>query len=393
MNKIKIFDKQSNTNVLIAGIFCLMITMGLARFSYTSLLPSMLEHSLSLTLAGILTSVNYIGYLTGAILLIFIKNQNTKVNLFRLGIFLCISSTLFMGVKENETVWIIARFIAGFAAAIGFIIGSFIVTTKLNAEDKIKAMGLYFSGVGISIVVSDLIARWGLYYYSWEASWIILSALGMLIMAYPLYILSFDEQTNTKNDKSINKETIFTPFIVLLIIVYFTQGVGFVVLTTFFPMIIQTLDGLESIANLVWIIGGFAAIPSTIIWMRLASKYGSVNMIICASLIQLFGIIIPTITMNPLINILAAIFFGGTIPGIVALFLNLAGNLVKENAVLLISILTIAYGLGQIIAPIYTVALTSLSGNYDLALYLTAGIVLVGILLMYTSKRVMKVVY
>ena len=61
---------------------------------------------------------------------------------------------------------------------------------------------------------------------------------------------------------------------------YFTEGVGFVVQGTFLPDIINNLPGLEGYGNLTWTLVGLAGIPSCIIWMRLAHKYGSVNIII-----------------------------------------------------------------------------------------------------------------
>ncbi|MDZ7880462.1 MAG: YbfB/YjiJ family MFS transporter [Saprospiraceae bacterium] len=105
MNKINLLDKNSNFNILLAGIIGLFIGVGVARFSYTSLLPSMLaDNTLSLTFSGVLASINYVGYLSGSIFAIFIKDINTKVKYFRLGIILCILTTVIMGITTNEVI-------------------------------------------------------------------------------------------------------------------------------------------------------------------------------------------------------------------------------------------------------------------------------------------------
>ena len=66
--RFNLLDKNSNFNILLAGIIGLFIGVGVARFAYTSLLPSMLEdNTLSLTFSGVLASLNYVGYLSGAI--------------------------------------------------------------------------------------------------------------------------------------------------------------------------------------------------------------------------------------------------------------------------------------------------------------------------------------
>ena len=74
---------------------------------------------------------------------------------------------------------------------------------------------------------------------------------------------------------------------------YFTEGVGFVVQATFLPDIINSLEGLEGYGNLGWLIVGIAGIPSSILWMRWAHTYGSVNVIIIAMVLQIIGILIP----------------------------------------------------------------------------------------------------
>ena len=390
----RLFDKEDNLSIIIAGIFAVIIGLGVARFAFTSLIPSMLENYLNITFAGILASLNFAGYLSGSILSIFIKDMNQKVILFRIGIFLAISSTLILGFSTNDTVWIVARIVAGFAGAMAFVVGSAIVMTKLKMESKTKAMGIHFSGIGFSILSTDLISRYVLSSGgTWQDSWIILSFFAILLSFYSIYILSFDKKVTQNKVKHKFDFSIFTFFVILLIIAYFTEGVGFVVQGTFLPDIINNLPGLEGYGNITWTLVGLAGIPSCIIWMRLAHKYGSVNIIIIALAIQSIGILIPTFTNNIYLNLLSGIFYGGTFVGLVALFMNLGGQLAKENPVVLMGALTTSYGIGQVIAPLYSVYLIDKYGNYDYALYLTAFIVFCGILLLFFAKKFQGVIY
>ena len=389
MNKINFLDKNSNFNILLAGIIGLFIGVGVARFSYTSLLPSMLaDNTLSLTFSGILASINYVGYLSGSIFAIFIKDINTKVKYFRLGIILCILTTIIMGVTTNEILWLLGRVIAGFGAAMALVVGAAIVMTKLNFQDKTKAMGIYFSGIGIALASSDIISRYVLSFSSWQNSWIVLTFCAIAVAAYPLYILSFDKEISQKNEKHPFNKALFSPFVVVLIVAYFTEGVGFVIQGTFLPTILKSIEGLESVAGLSWLLVGLAGIPSSIIWMRLAHKYGSVNIIIIAMSLQIVGILIPTFSTNMYLNLFSGILYGATFVGLVALFMNLGGKLAASNPVMLMGALTTAYGIGQVTAPLYAVSLTHLTGNYNYALYLTAAIVLFGVLILLLAKKV-----
>jgi len=387
VKKINFLDKNSNFNILLAGIIGLFIGVGVARFAYTSLLPSMLEdNTLTLTFAGILASVNYVGYLSGALFAIFIKDFNSKVKYYRIGLVLCVITTVILGITTNETLWLISRVVAGFGAAMSLVVGGAIVMVRLDFKDKTKAMGINFSGIAIAIVLSDVIARYILYLSSWQMSWIVLSISAVLVVSYPCYILSPTISTVGKSSSHRFDSGLFSSFVVVLILAYFTAGVGMVIQGTFLPTIIKSLPGLGSISGLTWLIVGLAGIPSSIILMRLAHKYGSINIIIIAMAFQTVGIIIPTVTNSIYLNLLSGVLYGGTFVGLVALFMHLGGKLAGDNPVVLMGALTTAYGIGQVSAPLYAVALTEYSGNYDYALYVTAAIVCSGMLMLLSTK-------
>ncbi|WP_152054580.1 YbfB/YjiJ family MFS transporter [Aliarcobacter butzleri] len=384
-----LLNKDSNHVIIIAGIISIFIGVGIARFSFTSLLPLMLNDILTIKFAGFLASINYIGYLSGAISAIFIKDIYTKIKFFRVGLFLSIISTIILGLTTNEYLWILSRLIAGFATAMILVVCSSIVMVKLNVEDKTKIMGIYFSGIGIAITATHLF----LTYINknenlWQFSWVVLAIIAMISCIYPLYILSIENKIDTHIIKHKIDKKIFSPFIIILTIAYFCEGIGFVVQATFLPDIINKVDGLEGYGNLTWLFVGIVGIPSSIIWMKLAYKYGSVNMIISALIIQIIGILIPSITNNLYLNILSGALYGGTFIGLSALFMNLVGKLSEKNPVFLMGTITSAYSLGMIIAPLYCVALYEKFNSYEFSLYITALIVLIGVLLLIYAKKI-----
>ncbi|CAI8197145.1 MAG: Uncharacterised protein [Arcobacter lacus] len=351
------------------------------------------DGTLSLNFSGVLASLNYVGYLSGAILAIFIKDFNLKIKLFRIGLFLCVITTLILGITTNEILWLISRIVAGFGSAMLLVVGAAIVMMRLNFDDKTKAMGIYFSGIGIALSSSDLISRYVLSFATWEASWIALTLIGAFVLAQPYYVLSIDKNYTKPSGKQTLDKSVFTPFVFILIFAYFTEGVGFVIQGTFLPTIIKSLDGLENISGLTWLLVGLAGIPASIIWMRMAYTHGSVNMIIIAMLIQVVGIMIPTLTSNVYLNLFCGVLYGVTFVGLVALFMNLGGKLAGSHPVMLMGALTTAYGIGQVTAPLYAVELTTITGNYDLALYVTAIIVLIGAITLMVSKKFLNINY
>lgn len=385
---MNLLNKNSNPAIILAGILSLVVGVGVARFVFTSLLPPMLDNFLTVTFAGVLASINYVGYLSGSIFAVFIKDINSKVKYFRLGMFLCVLTTIVLGISQNETIWAISRVVAGFGAAMALVVGSAIVMTKLNMDNKTKAMGIHFSGIGFSVLITDLLVRAAFYFEkTWEEAWIILSIFGFIASVYSTYILSFERKIKQNVVKHKFDFKLFSPFVILLIIAYFTEGVGMVVQGTFLPDIINSLEGLDGYGGFTWTIVGLAGIPSCIIWMTLANRYGSVNIIIIAMLIQVIGILIPSLTSNIYLNLFSGVLFGGTFVGLVALFMNLGGKLAGNNPVFLMGAITTAYGIGQVSAPLYSVKLIEIFNSYNQALYVTAGLVFLGVLFLFVAKN------
>ena len=382
------FDKNKNFNILLAGIISLFVGVGAARFAFTTLLPPMLEDFLSVTDAGLYASVNYAGYLSGAIFSIFIKDINTKVNCFRIGMILSVITTLILAITTNEMLWFISRVTAGFGSAMVLIVGGALVMVKLNMEEKTKAMGIHFSGIGLAIISTELISQYVLQENSWSDAWMVLTISAFVLSFYSIHILSFDKEIKKEAQKHKLSLSQFNLHVILLILAYFTAGVGFVVQATFFPDIINSLEGLKGFGSLGWLIVGIAGIPSAIIWMRLAHRFGSIDIIIAAFVLQIIGMLIPTFTNNIYLNLLSGALYGSTFVAHVALFMNYGGQLAGKNPVVFMGAMTSAYGIGQVSAPLYSIKLIEKFGNYDTTLYLTAFISFVGILLLsYAKKR------
>ena len=80
--------------VLSAGIFSLILVLGVARFAYTPLLPLMQQQAgLGVAAAGWLAAINYAGYLSGALIASRISSLVLKDRLYRIGMVLALVST------------------------------------------------------------------------------------------------------------------------------------------------------------------------------------------------------------------------------------------------------------------------------------------------------------
>ena len=79
------------TKVLLAGFCSQLLCIGIARFAYTPLLPLMQEQmGLSDTAGGWLATVNYIGYMLGAVIASVVVDFERKDRLYRLALFVAV---------------------------------------------------------------------------------------------------------------------------------------------------------------------------------------------------------------------------------------------------------------------------------------------------------------
>jgi len=137
--------------VLVAGILSLVLTMGIARFAYTPLLPIMQQHAgLGLSEGGWLASINYIGYLCGAITASLISNLTLKDRLYRLGLVLAVITTAGMGLTENLWLWSLLRFVAGFCSATGLLMGSGLILNWLIRHDHRSELGIHLAASALA---------------------------------------------------------------------------------------------------------------------------------------------------------------------------------------------------------------------------------------------------
>jgi predicted MFS family arabinose efflux permease len=146
--------KLSRTKALTAGICSLLLALGVARFAYTPLLPLMRQHAgLGVEAAGMLATLNYFGYLHGALWSAVIHDLALKDRLYRIGMVVAVLSTALMGLSSEPAVWAVSRYLAGLSSAAGLILGSGLLFNWLLRNGKKPELGIHFSGIGLSIAL------------------------------------------------------------------------------------------------------------------------------------------------------------------------------------------------------------------------------------------------
>ena len=373
-------DNGNRLKVLASGVFCLMVTLGIARFSYTPMMPIMFEQAgLSKVWAGWLATINYMGYMSGALTATLVGNLVIKDRIYRIGLLLAVITTLTMGLSDNHWVWALSRLVSGFSTAAGLLIGSGLMLNWLIRHHHRSEMGIHFSGMGLGIVVVALLVAYSKQ-LPWDQQWWLI-ALVAAVLAVPAWrwLPAPDTSGLTQTGVVLKDRPPSRRFFWLMMLVYFCGGFGFVISATYIVAIIEGQPALQGQGDLTFLILGLCAVPACVIWDLISRRIGVLNALFWAYLIHAVGIVLPALGDNLTFALLSAILYGLTFVGIVSIVLTMAGRFYPTKPAKLMGTLTMSYGVPQIIAPTVAGYLASETGNYNGALYMASGFVLLGV--------------
>ncbi|MEM5312544.1 YbfB/YjiJ family MFS transporter [Paraburkholderia sp. JHI869] len=372
-------SKRERAKVIAAGLCALILTVGLARFAYTPMLPIMRsETGLSMVSGGWLATWNYAGYMAGALIAANLSRLESKYVFYRVGLVLGVITTLAMGFTQSLVLWDVLRFFSGIAAVSGSLLASGLVLDWQIRKGHKPELGLHFMGMGAGILLSGVAVQFLSAHWTWDADWIGLGLLGSLFFffAWTWMPAPVSHDGRTSRDAHDVPSRSWTR---LLSLSYLCAGYGYVVSATFIVDIVDRLPAFAGRGNWVWVVVGLAAIPASFIWDGVARRWGIVEALIAAFLLQALSIILPVLTREAAWIALSAILFGATFIGIVSLTLALVGRHYPGNPAKAMARMTLSYCVAQIVAPVVTGYLSAHFGNYNAALIFVAGVMMVGI--------------
>lgn len=383
-------SQRERFKVLGAGIFSLILALGIARFAYTPLLPLMQQQAgLGIAEGGWLASINYAGYLCGALVASLIGDLHLKDRLYRSGMVVAILSTLLMGLTTDPVIWAISRFMAGLSSAAAMLLGTGLILNWLLRHQHRPELGIHFAGIGIGIAGCALFV-WSLTpTLDWRQQWLAFTALaGLLAIPALRWLPAPDSSGTTANGEKLQDNPPTPLFLRLFMAAYFCAGVGYVVSATFIVAIVDHLPGLSGQGSLAFLVIGIGAAPACILWDFIARRTGELNALILASVLQIIGILLPVSVPGLTATLLGALLFGATFIGMVSLVLTMAGRFYPTRPAKMMGKMTLAYGAAQILAPAITGWLGSRFGSYAGGLWLAAGMMCAGLLLLVVLKSV-----
>lgn len=349
---------RSAVGPMLAAASGLAAAMGIGRFVYTPLLPIMVDaHRMSAGDGALIATANYAGYLLGAVLLSRRPELNSRRS-FQVSAGLLVASEALMAVPAPTVFPALLRLIAGVASAVIFV-GAAEVAARYGRQ----AAGIAFGGVGFGIALTGLLVLAARSLMSWQSMWLWSAALTALLLI-PALRLDI-RPAHRVGGGAVRATRVWRT----LLIAYFLQGLGYIVIGTFLVAAVSEQRG-PVIGTAMWVVVGAAAAPSTLLWGAAGRRWAPSVALVIALLAQCLSALLPafSITVAPLV--LAAAIFGATFMGIVLLTMRVGSELSDGAA----APLTAAYAVGQMFGPVLVAPV--IGDGYRLAFVIATAVLI-----------------
>lgn len=386
------YYRPNRYSVMFAGVCALVLTMGIARYAFTPMIPYMQDQTgMSEGLAGWLAGWSYIGYLVGLFMVWLMRDLRLKDYFFRYGLFIAVFTTAIMAFHDHRLVWYLSRFFAGVSTALGFMLGTGLVLKWLIHNNQKQEMGLHFAGVGTGIVVGAIVVYFaadtlfgGL---GWRGQWLALAGVGALLLVPAFLLMPFPASEQIEESARLDRSAEPSKrWLTLLTIAYVCAGFSNTVNITFTSLITEYIP-LENQGTLMWLFVGLAAAPAPFVWDRIARKVGYLNSIRAAFAVNIASNFLMTASTSYAAIVISSLSFGFAFMGIVSLTLTIIGNKYRYRATQVMAQLTLGYCIAQIISPIMAGIIAEQSGSFNLALFVVSGIMVLGMLCLSLMHR------
>jgi predicted MFS family arabinose efflux permease len=383
--------RLSRTVALSAGP---AVSLGFGRFGYTLLLPSMRSQlHWSYTTAGVIGGANAVGYFIGSLLSAPAARRVGIRPLFLGSMVLTSIALLVTGFSTATPLIFALRSMAGLFGATGITCGTAILaqaTGNQNRSASTRAIGVFFSGAGVAIVITGLLLPaflfWAQPSIGWRLGWVLLFALSAIGAATVL------RSSHLPRDPVIHPRATgtwhpsrFAP----LMASYFLFGAGYIGYMTFIVAYLEDSHTSSLVVSSFWVVLGLAAIAGAFSWSPVIARLHSGRALSLILWIVGLGAVLPLVSTSPAVVIASAVLLGGTFLAVVAAVVAIAHrSLAEHHWPMAIATFTVAVAAGQCVGPVLSGVLSDGPGGLRAGLLISGGILALASLVALCQREV-----
>lgn len=378
---------------IFAGLCASLVSIGLARFAYTPLIPSLIQAQwFSASDVVYLGAANLVGYLIGALIGHPLARRTSNKTALRL-MMLAVTLAFFACAFPFSVSWFFGwRLLSGIAGGAIMVLVAATVLPHVPASRRGLASGAIFLGIGLGIAGSGTLVP-PLLSLGLQNTWLGLGALALILTAASWFGWPSSIPHETTAPHIHSTKSVFNPNLYLLFAQYAFMAAGLVPAMVFLvDYVARGLGAGPHVGALIWVMYGLGAIVGPVSYGFLADQLGAKLSIRLVLVVQAIAVGLLAISSSFTALALLAVILGSFPPGIVPLALARVHELVPQHHQQQVawSRATVSFATFQAIAGFaYSALFNASGGHHGLLFVIAAGAIVVALLL----EQVMRLLH
>lgn len=372
--------------IALSGFIALIVAMGIGRFAFTPQVPLMIaEHQFSLTGAGLVAALNYLGYLCGAYDAMR-ANRHVECRLW-LGVWGAVALTLLSALVAGVWWHGAVRFAIGWASGWSMVLVAAWTNERLAHYGRPALSAAVFAGPGAGIFISGMLAV-AIHNLALSAAqaWLVYGVLALVLVG--AISINLPRAGELHRPDVAPEPLVLTPALKRLVWSYSLAGFGYILPATFLSQMATARFPDSLFAQFVWPIFGGAAVLGIIIGILTRHKLTTQTRLAITLWVQALGVLSAELVPGVVGLALGALFTGGGFLSVVQLSIQHGRELAPRHARYMAGLLTTGYAIGQLVGPMLSALSTTLTHRLEPALYVAVvGLVIAGLLVVNTPAR------
>ncbi|WP_460139612.1 YbfB/YjiJ family MFS transporter [Pseudomonas sp. S2_E01] len=370
---------------IFAGLCASLVSIGLARFAYTPLIPSLIQAQWFSTHDVVyLGAANLVGYLIGALLGHPLARRTSNTTALRL-MMLAVTAAFFACGFPLSVSWFFGwRLLSGIAGGAIMVLVAATVLPHVPASRRGLASGAIFLGIGLGIAGSGTIVP-PLLSLGLQNTWFGLGLLSLVLTAASWFGWPSTSHVATHTPLADPSAAKTDPQVYLLFAQYAFMAAGLVPAMVFLvDYVARGLGAGPHVGALIWVMYGLGAIIGPVSYGFLADKLGARPSIRLVLVVQAVAVGLLAISSSFIALAVLAVIIGAFPPGIVPLALARVHELIPQHHQQQIawSRATVSFATFQALAGFaYSALFNASGGRHELLFLIAAGAIVVALLL------------
>jgi predicted MFS family arabinose efflux permease len=365
--------------------------LGLSRFSYTSILPSMQEGlSLTNTQAGGLATANLAGYMAMALVGGALASRFGPRRVIAGGLLLACLGMVITGLAANYPQALGGRFLSGVGAAGSNVPAHTLVALWFTQRRRGIVTGVVATGCSVGLVLVGPLVPFIINQFGedgWRMAWLILAAVVGVVAIVSFLVIRDrpgyrpdDHGPVTTKRAGDWKRIYLSGRLWHLGIVYFMFGFAYMAYMTFFTKrLIADVGYSPESAGTMFMVLGWSSLVCGVLWGWTADAIGRKWAMMIILFIQSVSYALFAVWTDTAGLALSAVLFGLTAWGIPAIMAVACGDIVGPlMAPAAYGFLTVFHGFGQAAGPYVAGRLADALPTFTTSYLMAAGVAFLG---------------